>query len=123
MDQDEINKPTTESTTMNQFMDSTWTSIKNKSSRKKDEELYAKRFLLIRKVKDYTPVYIDVQMKEKLQNLVQSLQYLAPEITATMLLSNILSDHLQGNKDLITRAANDGLKRSLANTFSENEKE
>ena len=123
MDQDEINKPTTESTTMNQFMDSTWTSIKNKSSRKKDEELYANRSLLIRKVKDYTPVYIDVQMKEKLQNLVQSLQYLAPEITATMLLSNILSDHLQGNKDLITRAANDGLKRSLANTFSENEKE
>lgn len=62
-------------------------------------------------------------MKEKLQNLVQSLQYLAPEIIATMLLSNILSDHLLGNKDLITCAANDGLKRSLANAFSENEKE
>lgn len=66
-------------------------------------------------------MYIDVQMKEKLQNLVQSLQYLVPEITATILLSNILSDHLLSNKDLITRSASEGLKRSLANTFNEKE--
>lgn len=75
--------------------------------------------MAIRKVKDYTPVYIDMRMKEKLQRLVQSLQYIAPEITPTILLSNILADHLVENRELITRAANEGLKRSLASTFNE----
>lgn len=100
--------------------DSTWapTSAKAKLSKKKDEEEYARRFLGIQKVKDYTPVYIDVRMKEKLQTLVASLQHIASEITPTILLSNILADHLLQNKDLITRAANEGLKRSLASTFN-----
>ncbi|GAB6119956.1 hypothetical protein FACS1894179_06420 [Bacteroidia bacterium] len=57
-------------------------------------------------------------MKEKLQTLVASLQHIASEITPTILLSNILADHLLQNKDLITRAANEGLKRSLASTFN-----
>lgn len=102
------------------FDNSTWTpnSAKAKLSRKKDEEEYTNRFLATRKIKDYTPVYIDVRMKEKLQMLVASLQHIVPEITPTMLLSNILADHLLQNKELITRAANEGLKRSLASTFN-----
>lgn len=100
---------------------STWNPSREKPSRKKDEEEYGKRFLAIRKIKDYTPVYIDVRMKEKLQTLVSSLQHIVPEITPTLLLSNILSDHLSANRELITRAANDGLKRSLASTFNEKE--
>lgn len=106
------------------FDNSTWmpNSAKAKPSRKKDEEDYAKRFLSTRKIKDYTPVYIDVRMKEKLQMLVASLQHIASEITPTILLSNILADHLSANKELITRAANEGLKRSLASTFN-NDKE
>ncbi len=102
------------------FDNSTWmpNSAKAKPSRKKDEEDYAKRFLTTRKIKDYTPVYIDVRMKEKLQTLVASLQHIASEITPTILLSNILADHLSANKELITRAANEGLKRSLASTFN-----
>lgn len=103
------------------FEDSTWTSSRGKSSRKKDEEEYARRFLTVLKIKDYTPVYIDVRMKEKLQTLVSSLQHIVPEITPTLLLSNILADHLAVNRELITRAANEGLKRSLANTFNEKE--
>lgn len=100
--------------------DSTWipTSAKGKSGRKKDEDDYAKRFLITQKIKDYTPVYIDMRMKEKLQTLVASLQHIAPEITPTILLSNILADHLLVNRELITRAANEGLKRSLASTFN-----
>ncbi|NLX65836.1 MAG: DUF3408 domain-containing protein [Bacteroidales bacterium] len=90
-------------------------------SRKKDEEEYARRFLKVSKVKDYTPVYIDVRMKEKLQTLVSSLQHIVPEITPTILLTNILADHLSANKELITRSANEGLKRSLASTFNEKE--
>lgn len=107
------------------FDNSTWapTSAKAKLSKKKDEEDYAKRFLTIQKVKDYTPVYIDVRMKEKLQILVASLQHIVPDITPTILLSNILADHLSANKELITRAANEGLKRSLASTFNNNDKE
>lgn len=101
--------------------DSTWTSSRGKSSRKKDEEEYARRFLTVQKIKDYTPVYIDVRMKEKLQTLVSSLQHIVPEITPTLLLSNMLADHLSVNRELITRAANEGLKRSLANTFNEKE--
>lgn len=103
--------------------DSTWiapTVGKGKLSRKKDEEEYAKRFLMVNKVKDYTPVYIDVRMKEKLQTLVSSLQHIVPDITPTILLTNILADHLIVNKELITRVANEGLKRSLASTFNEN---
>ena len=72
--------------------------------------------------KEYTPVYIDVKMKEKLQTLVSSLQHIVSEITPTILLSNILADHLSLNRELITRAANEGLKRSLASTFN-NDKE
>lgn len=104
--------------------DSTWipNSAKTKPSRKRDEEEYTNRFLATRKIKDYTPVYIDVRMKEKLQMLVASLQHIVPEITPTILLSNILADHLLQNKELITRAANEGLKRSLASTFN-NDKE
>lgn len=99
---------------------STWMpSSRAKQTRKKDEDEYARRFLSVRKVKDYTPVYIDVRMKEKLQTLVSSLQYIVPEITPTILLSNILADHLLVNRELITRAANEGLKRSLASTFSD----
>jgi hypothetical protein len=94
---------------------------KAKPTRKKDEEEYARRFLRINKVKDYTPVYIDVRMKEKLQTLVSSLWHIVPEITPTILLSNILADHLSANRELITRAAGEGLKRSLANTFNEKE--
>lgn len=107
------------------FDNSTWmpNSAKAKPSRKKDEEDYAKRFLTTRKIKDYTPVYIDVRMKEKLQTLVASLQHIASEITPTILLSNILADHLSANRELITRAANEGLKRSLASTFNNNDKE
>lgn len=101
--------------------DSTWTAPKTKVSRKKDEEDYNRRFLGVQKVKDYTPVYIDVRMKEKLQTLVSSLQHIVPDITPTILLSNILADHLTVNKELITRVANEGLKRSLANTFNEKE--
>lgn len=103
------------------FEDSTWTSSRGKSSRKKDEEDYTRRFLTVQKIKDYAPVYIDVRMKEKLQTLVSSLQHIVPEITPTLLLSNMLADHLSVNRELITRAANEGLKRSLANTFSEKE--
>ncbi len=102
--------------------DSTWASGRAKPSRKKDEDDYARRFLTVRKVKDYTPVYIDVRMKEKLQTLVSSLQHIVPDITPTILLSNILADHLSANRELITRSANEGLKRSLASTFN-NEKE
>lgn len=101
--------------------DSTWISSRGKSSRKKDEEEYARRFLTVQKIKDYTPVYIDARMKEKLQTLVSSLQHIVPEITPTLLLSNMLADHLSVNRELITRAANEGLKRSLANTFNEKE--
>ena len=102
------------------FDNSTWTpnSAKAKPSRKRDEEEYTNRFLATRKIKDYTPVYIDVRMKEKLQTLVASLQHIVPDITPTILLSNILADHLLTNKELITRAANEGLKRSLASTFN-----
>lgn len=110
---------------ISQFIeDSTWTptSAKARIERKKDEEEYTKRFLSLRKVKDYTPVYIDVKMKEKLQTLVASLQHIVPEITPTILLTNILADHLFTNRELITRAANEGLKRSLANTFNEENK-
>lgn len=100
--------------------DSTWKSNpKVKQSRKKDEEEYIRRFLGVHKVKDYTPVYIDVQMKEKLQALVKSVHHNNPEITPTILLSNILADHLSVNQELITRVANDGLKRSLATTFND----
>lgn len=105
------------------FDDSTWIAgtSKTRQSRKKDEDDYARRFLAVHKVKDYTPVYIDVRMKEKLQTLVSSLQHIVPEITPTILLSNILADHLSANRELITRAANEGLKRSLASTFNEKE--
>lgn len=72
-----------------------------------------------RKVKEYSPVYIDVRMKEKLSSLIASLQHLAPEITPTMLLSNMLADHLTANKELIQQVAKEGLKRSLENTFNE----
>ena len=102
--------------------DTSWASPtvpKVKPSRKKDEEEYTARFLTMRKIKDYTPVYIDVQMKEKLQTLVVSLKYMLPGITPTILLSNILADHMTQHKELITRAANEGLKRSLASTFNE----
>jgi len=102
------------------YIDDTWTS-KGKPSRKKDEEEYARRFLSVHKIKEYTPVYIDVKMKEKLQTLVSSLQHIVSEITPTILLSNILADHLSANRELITRAANEGLKRSLASTFNEKE--
>lgn len=102
------------------FDNSTWVanSARGKLSRKKDEEEYTNRFWATRKIKDYTPVYIDVRMKEKLQMLVASLQHIVPEITPTILLSNILADHLSVNRELITRAANEGLKRSLASTFN-----
>lgn len=62
-------------------------------------------------------------MKEKLQTLVASLQHVVPEVTPTILLTNILADHLLANRELITRAANEGLKRSLASTFNETKKE
>lgn len=108
---------------VSQFIpDTSWiapTAPKARPSRKNEEEQYAQRFLTIQKVKDYTPVYIDIHMKEKLQTLVASLQHIVPEITPTILLTNILADHLLTNKELITRAANEGLKRSLASTFNE----
>lgn len=116
------NKPETDKKDVSQFMeDSTWATVRAKPSRKKDEDEYVRRFLAVNKVKDYTPVYIDVRMKEKLQTLVSSLQHIVPEITPTILLSNILVDHLSVNRELITRAANEGLKRSLASTFNEKE--
>ena len=70
-------------------------------------------------MKDYSPVYIDVRMKDKLSSLVASLQHLAPEITPTMLLSNMLADHLSANRDLIQHVAREGLKCSLENTFND----
>ncbi len=74
----------------------------------------------MRKVKEYTPVYIDVRMKEKLQTLITSLQHIVPDITPTMFLSNLLADHIGANQDLIGRVAYEGLKRSLASTFANN---
>ena len=119
---DESKEQVSDNKDVSQFIgeNSTWLagSVKSRLSRKKDEEDYTNRFLTIRKIKDYTPVYIDVRMKERLQMLVASLQHIVPEITPTILLSNILIDHLLQNKELITRAANDGLKRSLASTFN-----
>lgn len=119
---DESKEQVSDNKDVSQFIgeNSTWLagSVKSRLSRKKDEEDYTNRFLRIRKIKDYTPVYIDVRMKERLQMLVASLQHIVPEITPTILLSNILVDHLLQNKELITRAANDGLKRSLASTFN-----
>ena len=119
---DENKEQVSDNKDVSQFIgeNSTWLagSVKSRLSRKKDEEDYTNRFLTIRKIKDYTPVYIDVRMKERLQMLVASLQHIVPEITPTILLSNILIDHLLQNKELITRAANDGLKRSLASTFN-----
>lgn len=100
--------------------DSTWTPKDRPNvSKKDDRDEYSRRFLAVRKIKDYTPVYIDVRMKDKLQTLISSLQHLAPEITPTMLLSNLLADHIASNRELITRVANEGLKRSLANTFEQ----
>lgn len=119
--QELIGKAESEKMDIKDYVDSTWTSSKAKPSRKKDEEEYARRFLKVSKVKDYTPVYIDVRMKEKLQTLVSSLQHIVPEITPTILLTNILADHLSANKELITRSANEGLKCSLASTFNEKE--
>jgi len=58
-------------------------------------------------------------MKEKLVSLIASLQHLAPDITPTMLLSNMLADHISANRELIRRTANEGLKRSLENTFND----
>jgi len=49
------------------------------------EAEYSRRFLKIRRVKEYFPVYVDVQMKEKLSSLIASLQHLVPDITPTML--------------------------------------
>ena len=98
---------------------STWIPAKGKQLRKGAEEDYARRFLQQRKVKEYSPVYIDVRMKEKLTSLIASLQHLAPYITPTMLLSNMLADHITVNKDLIQQVACEGLKRSLENTFNE----
>lgn len=119
---DENKEQVSDNKDVSQFIgeNSTWLagSVKSRLSRKKDEEDYTNRFLTIRKIKDYTPVYIDVRMKERLQMLVASLQHIVSEITPTILLSNILVDHLLQNKELITRAANDGLKRSLASTFN-----
>ncbi len=42
------------------------------------------------------------------------------DITPTMLLSNLLADHLATNKELIQQVAREGLKRSLENTFNDN---
>ncbi len=58
-------------------------------------------------------------MKEKLASLIASLQHLSPDITPTMLLSNMLADHIAANKDLIQQVAREGLKRSLENTFND----
>ncbi|MCD8102211.1 MAG: DUF3408 domain-containing protein [Alistipes sp.] len=92
---------------------------KKRSELKQTEEEYTARFLQPRKVKDYSPVYIDIRLKDKLNSLVNSLQYLSPEVTTTVLLSNLLADHIAANKELIKRAASEGLKRSLENTFNE----
>jgi len=94
------------------YIDDTWTS-KGKPSRKKDEEEYARRFLSVHKIKEYTPVYIDVKMKEKLQTLVSSLQHIVSEITPTILLSNILADHLSVNRELMCRISIDGKTSTL----------
>jgi hypothetical protein len=59
-------------------------------------------------------------MKDKLTALIKSMQHLAPDITPTILLSNLLADHLATNKDLIQQVAREGLKRSLENTFNDN---
>ncbi len=96
------------------------TVIRGKQAKKGAEDDYYRRFLQPRKVKEYSPVYIDVRMKEKLASLIASLQHLAPDITPTMLLSNLLADHLATNKDLIQQVAREGLKRSLENTFNDN---
>jgi hypothetical protein len=93
---------------------------RGRQTRKGAEEEYYRRFLQPRKVKEYSPVYIDVRMKEKLASLIASLQHLAPDITPTMLLSNMLADHLATNKELIQQVAREGLKRSLENTFNDN---
>ncbi len=104
--------------------DSSWmqpeTIVRGKQAKKGAEDDYYRRFLQPRKVKEYSPVYIDVRMKEKLTSLINSLQHLAPDITPTMLLSNLLADHLATNKDLIQQVAREGLKRSLENTFNDN---
>ena len=103
---DENKEQVSDNKDVSQFIgeNSTWLagSVKSRLSRKKDEEDYTNRFLTIRKIKDYTPVYIDVRMKERLQMLVASLQHIVSEITPTILLSNILVDHLLQNKELIT---------------------
>jgi hypothetical protein len=93
---------------------------RGKQTKKGAEDDYYRRFLQPRKVKEYSPVYIDVRMKEKLVSLIASLQHLAPDITPTMLLSNMLADHLATNKELIQQVAREGLKRSLENTFNDN---
>lgn len=100
-------------------------SSKSRTSAKKvkeDREEYTERFLADCKIKDYTPVYIDVHMKAKLQTLVASLKHIKPEITPSILLSNILADHLSENCELITKVANEGLKRSLTDTFKNDKK-
>lgn len=89
--------------------------------RKGAEDDYYRRFLQPRKVKEYSPVYIDVRMKEKLTSLINSLQHLAPDITPTMLMSSLLADHLAVNRELIQQVAREGLKRSLENTFNDKE--
>jgi hypothetical protein len=96
------------------------TISRGRQTRKGAEEEYYRRFLQPRKVKEYSPVYIDVRIKEKLASLIASLQHLAPDITPTMLLSNMLADHLATNKELIQQVAREGLKRSLENTFNDN---
>ena len=93
---------------------------RGRQARKGAEDDYYRRFLQPRKVKEYSPVYIDVRMKEKLASLIASLQHLAPDITPTMLLSNLLADHLATNRELIQQVAREGLKRSLENTFNDN---
>jgi len=94
--------------------------VRGRQARKGAEDDYYRRFLQPRKVKEYAPVYIDVRMKEKLTSLIASLQHLAPDITPTMLLSNMLADHLATNRELIQQVAREGLKRSLENTFNDN---
>jgi hypothetical protein len=98
-------------------------SANGRQLRKSAEDDYYRRFLQARKVKEYAPVYIDVRMKEKLVSLIASLQHLAPDITPTMLLSNMLADHLAANRELIQQVAREGLKRSLENTFNDNPKD
>jgi hypothetical protein len=94
--------------------------VRGRQARKGAEDDYYRRFLQSRKVKEYSPVYIDLRMKEKLTSLIKSMQHLAPDTTPTMLLSNLLADHLATNKDLIQQVAREGLKRSLETTFNEN---